>query len=56
MLNLSHSAAFIALVKDHDVGRVSVNKAGQPIIDYRLAANDRVHMIRGVQEKRRACM
>jgi choline dehydrogenase-like flavoprotein len=50
MARLRFTAAFIALVKDRDAGRVSVNRSGQPLIDYRLSAYDRAHMVRGVQE------
>jgi len=50
MAGLRFTAAFIALVKDRDAGRVSVNRSGQPLIDYRLSAYDRAHMVRGVEE------
>ena len=48
--NLRYTAAFIVLVKDRDAGRVSINRSGQALIDYRLSAYDRAHMQRGIQE------
>lgn len=50
MANLRYTASFIVLVKDRDGGRVSINRSGQAVIDYRLSAFDRAHMQRGMQE------
>ncbi|MEP7200588.1 MAG: GMC family oxidoreductase N-terminal domain-containing protein [Chloroflexota bacterium] len=53
MLALQHTAAFIALVKDRDSGRVTINNAGQPLVDYRVSPYDRAHLVRGLQEAAR---
>jgi choline dehydrogenase-like flavoprotein len=45
-----HQAVFIALTRDRDGGRVTVNKRGQPVMDYALSRYDGAHVLRGVQE------
>jgi len=50
MLDAANTAVFIVLTRDKFGGKVSINKQGQPVIDYTLHAFDRKHMIRGMQE------
>jgi choline dehydrogenase-like flavoprotein len=45
-----NQAVFIAITRDRDGGRVSVNKQGQPVMDYALSRYDGAHVLRGVQE------
>jgi choline dehydrogenase-like flavoprotein len=49
MAQLAHTAAFITLVKDRDGGRVTINKKGQPLIDYWLSEFDRAQLVRAMQ-------
>lgn len=37
------------LLRDHGSGQVTIDKRGQPIIDYRLAPSDRTHLRKGVE-------
>jgi choline dehydrogenase-like flavoprotein len=37
------------LLRDHESGRVTIDKQGQSVIDYRLAPYDRAHMRKGVE-------
>lgn len=50
---LKQTAVFIALVRDRDGGRVTVDRAGRHRIDYRLSAYDRKHLLAGQQEATR---
>ncbi len=50
MLRARHSAYFIAITRDRDGGRVTVDKRGRPVLDYRLSASDGRHLLRGLQE------
>lgn len=43
-------AVFIAITRDREGGRVSVNKQGQPVMEYGLSRTDGQHMLRGVEE------
>lgn len=43
-------AIFITITRDRDSGRVSVDKQGRPVLDYRLSHYDGAHLLRGLQE------
>ncbi len=43
-------AIFIAITRDRDGGRVSVDAQGRPVLDYRLSRYDGAHLMRGLQE------
>lgn len=47
---IANTANIIILTRDRDGGCIKVNKAGQPVIHYRISDYDRVHLLRGVQE------
>ena len=53
MAQADHLGTFIVLTRDRDGGRVTVGRDGQPILNYRLSAYDRDHMLRGVAEAAR---
>ncbi|MBI1800056.1 MAG: oxidoreductase, partial [Chloroflexi bacterium] len=53
LLRIAQTAMIFALVKDRDGGRITINRAGQPIVDYWPSAYDRAHLIRGLQEAAR---
>jgi choline dehydrogenase-like flavoprotein len=43
-------AIFIAITRDREGGRVTVDPRGQPVMDYTLSRHDGAHLIRGVRE------
>ncbi|MGQ0602558.1 MAG: GMC family oxidoreductase N-terminal domain-containing protein [Anaerolineales bacterium] len=45
-----NQAVFIAITRDREGGRVTVNKRGQPVMDYTVSRHDGTHLLRGVQE------
>ncbi len=45
----AHLAAFIVLTRDKFGGQVTVDKAGHPVVDYRLSAYDRNHLLLGMR-------
>ncbi|MCS6909699.1 MAG: FAD-dependent oxidoreductase [Anaerolineales bacterium] len=47
---MRRGAIFIAITRDRDGGRVSVDKQGRPVLDYRLSRYDGAHLLRGLQE------
>jgi choline dehydrogenase-like flavoprotein len=49
VLHSSHMAAFIVLTRDKFGGRVTVDRGGYSVVDYRLAAYDRDHMLAGMK-------
>jgi len=46
-------AANIILVRDRSAGRVSIDRQGHPVIDYRMERGDRGTMMRGIVESAR---
>jgi choline dehydrogenase-like flavoprotein len=46
----AHHGIFIVLTRDHDAGRVSVDRAGRPVLHYRLSQYDGAHLKRGLRE------
>ncbi|MBI4307257.1 MAG: GMC family oxidoreductase N-terminal domain-containing protein [Chloroflexi bacterium] len=46
MLQLAHAAVIIGLLRDRDGGRVTLNRAGLPVVDYWPSAYDAAHLIR----------
>ncbi len=50
---LEYVATPIVLVRDTGEGQVSVDGDGRPVIDYRLTAADREHLVRGLAETAR---
>lgn len=50
LLHAQNMAAFIVLTRDKFGGRVTVNQAGDPVVDYQLAAYDRQHMLAGMRK------
>ncbi len=50
MAELDHMANIIVLTRDRGGGRVTLDRAGQPIIHYRLEADDGRHLMRGLIE------
>lgn len=48
MLNLGSTAAIGVITRDRDHGRVTVDKAGEPLVHYTLSARDRAHLHRGI--------
>lgn len=43
-------AIFITITRDRDGGRVTIDKQGRPVLEYRLSRYDGRHLMRGVQE------
>jgi choline dehydrogenase-like flavoprotein len=50
MARIRHGAFFIAITRDRDGGRVTIDPQGRPVIDYRLSRHDGRHLLRGVLE------
>lgn len=50
MRRLAHTSALIVLVRDSGSGRVTITRAGDPVVRYRLRPEDQSLMIRGLQE------
>jgi choline dehydrogenase-like flavoprotein len=50
MSQAAHLATFIAITRDRDGGRVTVDRRGQPVLDYTPSRFDSRHLIRGAQE------
>ncbi|MFC8530122.1 FAD-dependent oxidoreductase [Nocardia sp. NPDC057227] len=48
MLNLGNTVAIGVITRDRDHGKVTVDKAGEPIVHYTLSARDRAHLHRGI--------
>ncbi|MBL8046001.1 MAG: GMC family oxidoreductase N-terminal domain-containing protein [Anaerolineales bacterium] len=46
----AHRAIFIAITRDRDGGRVTVDKQGRPVLHYQLSKRDGYHLMRGLQE------
>lgn len=50
LARLRHIAAIIALLRDHDEGRVVLGRAGTPAVQYRLGRSARRMLVRAMQE------
>jgi choline dehydrogenase-like flavoprotein len=48
MARLSHTTLAGVLLRDRDGGRVTVDKGGNPVIDYRVSRYDAAHLRRGL--------
>ncbi len=48
--SLHYMANIIILTRDKHTGRVTLDRAGQPVMHYRLSSYDASHMLRGVVE------
>src|SRR5262249_30178632 len=50
MTHFSHMSVLGVLLRDRDGGRITIDRQGLPVIDYRLSAYDTDHMRRGLRE------
>lgn len=50
MQRMAHTANVIILTRDRDGGRISLDKHGQPVVDYRLSDYDAAHMMVGIKQ------
>ena len=50
MLQASHIGAFIVLTRDKFGGRVTVDKKGEAVMNYKLSTYDRQHLFKGIEE------
>ncbi len=50
MANLRHLSNIIVIARDHDGGRVTIDRRGQPKLHYTLSARDNALLARGVDE------
>ncbi|MGV9820445.1 FAD-dependent oxidoreductase [Nocardia xishanensis] len=48
MLDLARTAAVGVITRDRDHGRVTVDRAGEPVVRYRLSERDRAHLHTGI--------
>ena len=53
MRRYRHTAANIVLVRDRSAGRVTIDRQGNPVIDYRMVPEDREAMVQGIIESAR---
>lgn len=53
MLRLAHLAPSVIFVRDVAEGRVRTDARGEPVVDYRLTAKDREHLLLGLRETAR---
>lgn len=53
MRQSAYTAALIALVRDRTGGRVTLDRRGEPVVDYRLGDYERRMLVRGQQETAR---
>ncbi len=54
MLSAPHIATFIILTRDKGEGRITVDKYGEPVIDYVVSVYDRNHLLHGLRQATRA--
>ncbi len=50
MANVAHLASVLVLTRDKDEGRVTMNRAGEPVIQYVVSAYDRKHVLHGLHQ------
>jgi len=53
MANLNHLSNIITIIRDHDGGRVTLDKQKRPVLHYTLSARDTANLARGVAESLR---
>lgn len=53
MAQASRAAATIVLIQEAGSGRVTIDKQGEPVVDYELAETDKKHIIQGLEEAAR---
>jgi choline dehydrogenase-like flavoprotein len=49
VLQAKHFGAFIVLTRDRDGGRVTVDKRGNPVLDYTISNYDLNHLLKGIE-------
>jgi choline dehydrogenase-like flavoprotein len=54
MAKIAHLANIIVITRDRGEGRVSIDKQGQPVVDYALTPSDAAHMMTGLKAALRA--
>lgn len=50
MAEVAHLASFLVLTRDRGEGRVSADRAGEPLIDYVVSSRDRAHILHGLRQ------
>jgi choline dehydrogenase-like flavoprotein len=50
MISFPHMSVLGVLLRDRDGGRITIDRQGLPMIDYRISTYDRGHMRRGLRE------
>lgn len=50
MTRVAHLASFIVLTRDRGEGRVSADRAGEPVVKYAVSAQDRQHILHGLRQ------
>ncbi|MGB1207509.1 MAG: GMC family oxidoreductase N-terminal domain-containing protein [Chitinophagales bacterium] len=50
MLQASHIGAFIVLTRDKFGGRITIDKKGEAVMNYKLSVYDKKHMFKGIEE------
>jgi choline dehydrogenase-like flavoprotein len=50
MQQAEHTANIIVVTRDRQAGRITLDAAGMPQVDYKLAPYDARHMLKGIQE------
>ena len=53
MSNAARTAPFIAIVRDRDAGRITVDRAGEPLVHYRVGSLERAHLVHAMVESAR---
>ncbi len=53
MRHMAHFNSLGVFIRDRDTGRIEVDAAGQPVVDYTPSAYDMGHLVRGLQEAAR---
>lgn len=50
MANVAHLASIIVLNRDKGEGTVTMNRSGEPLVDYTVSAYDRKHILHGLRQ------
>jgi len=56
MTNFPHMSVLGVLLRDRDGGRITIDRQGLPVIEYKLSAYDTAHMRRGLREGARVLL
>jgi choline dehydrogenase-like flavoprotein len=56
MTSFPHMSVLGVLLRDRDGGRITIDRQGLPVIEYKLSAYDAVHMRRGLREGARVML